>query len=249
MRSKSHLPSIENQYTNSIQQYMEHMAQYIEQQYVSAQQNLSAKDKKFWELLQIAREFSDSLNKTGISLSPVEGRMLATLVKSHNCKSFVEIGTLTGSSGLWILRGLLHSGCLHTFENNPNHAEKAKIVFEQYQTHFADHSKSIHVHLGDAECLLPTITNAGPFDGIFIDGNKSAYGRYLDWAEQNIRTGGLIIADNVFLSGGVWGEQDHPFSEKQISVMQSFNARLADENKFLTTFIPTSEGLSVSIKL
>ncbi len=223
--------------------------QYIENLY---QENLTMKSmeqKNFWSLLQEARDFSDQLNKTGISLGHTEGRLLSTLVALHGCEKFVEIGTLTGSSGLWILQGLKKSGQLLTFENNPAHAEKAKIIFAKYHELFPQKNQQTTVCLGNAEEELLKISNQGPFDGIFIDGNKSAYGRYLDWAEKNIRAGGLIIADNVFLSGGVWGEHDHPFSDKQIQIMKDFNLRLADENKYQTCFVPTSEGLSVSIKL
>ncbi len=223
--------------------------EYIENLY---QENLTMKSleqKNFWSLLQEARLFSDQLNKTGISLGHTEGRLLSTLIALHSCKTFVEIGTLTGSSGLWILQGLKNLGHLMTFENNPAHAEKAKMIFAKYKDLFPHKNQQSTVYLGNAEEEILKINDLGPFDGIFIDGNKSAYGRYLDWAEKNIKVGGLIIADNVFLSGGVWGEQDHPFSDKQIQIMQNFNRRLNDENKYKTCFVPTSEGLSVSIKL
>ncbi len=83
--------------------------QYIENLY---QENLAMKSmehKNFWSLLQEARNFSDQLNKTGISLGHTEGRLLSTMVALHGCEKFVEIGTLTGSSGLWILQGLKKS--------------------------------------------------------------------------------------------------------------------------------------------
>lgn len=222
---------------------------YIENLYQENLPNKSLEQKNFWSLLNEARHFSDQLNKTDISLGHTEGRLLSTLIASHGCKTFVEIGTLTGSSGLWILQGLKNSGHLLTFENNPAHAEKAKMIFAKHQELFSHKNQQTTVYLGNAEEELVKISAQGPFDGIFIDGNKSAYGKYLDWAEKNIKAGGLIIADNVFLSGGVWGEQDHPFSDKQIQIMQNFNRRLADENKYHTCFVPTSEGLSISIKL
>lgn len=112
-----------------------------------------------------------------------------------------------------------------------------------------DHgNKKIEFVLGDAREELKKLEALGPFDGIFIDGNKAAYMDYLEWAEKNIKTGGLILADNVFLNGSVWGEASARFSEKQIRIMQEFNKRLADPDKFVSVIAPTFEGLYIAIK-
>ena len=104
--------------------------------------------------------------------------------------------------------------------------------------------------MGDAREELEKLNSLGPFDGVFIDGNKAAYGDYLAWAEQNLRVGGVILADNIFLSGSVWGEStQQKFSDKQIRVMQEFNNRLSDPTKFQSAVVPTFEGLFVAIKL
>ncbi|MES3036924.1 MAG: O-methyltransferase, partial [Bdellovibrionota bacterium] len=70
----------------------------------------------------------------------------------------------------------------------------------------------------------------------------------LAWAEKNLRSGGIIVGDNVFLRGGVYGNNDTPFSAKQIEVLKSFNSKLADPKFYETCLIPTGEGLLVAIK-
>jgi len=163
----------------------------------------------------------------------------------HGCKKFVEIGTLTGLSAQYIFEALATEGALWTFEKDPRHSEKAGQIFTQLdQT-----SKKIHMIVGDARSELESIIAQGPFDGIFIDGNKAAYLDYLAWAEKNVRPGGLILADNVFLSGAVWGAATKQrFSEKQIQVMQQFNQRLADSSLFTSVIVPTQEGLYLALK-
>ena len=99
---------------------------------------------------------------------------------------------------------------------------------------------------GAAEDSLKTLSAKGPFDGIFIDANKGAYLDYLLWAEKNLRPGSLVMADNVFLRGGVWGDTSSSFSAAQIKVVREFNARLADRRKYESVMIPTSEGLFVA---
>ena len=97
---------------------------------------------------------------------------------------------------------------------------------------------------------LQELSNIAPFDVVFIDGNKAAYLDYFNWAVANIRPGGLIVADNVFLSGAVWGEQTvHRFNEKQIKAVNEMN-QVAFSNKRLKSMIlPTEEGLLVCKKL
>lgn len=214
-------------------------------------------DPSFSELLADSRKMSNLLNKTEISVSENEARILSTLVASHACKKFVEIGTLTAYSALWILRGLPEGGELFTFEKQDSHARQALEVFNRFhqladQGALGFRGKRAHLYEGDAEENLKIIEEQGPFDGIFIDGNKSAYGRYLDWAESNLKKGGIIVADNVFLKGAVWqqglGHTNSVFSEKQIHVMQEFNQRLAESKRYQSVILPTVEGLFFAIK-
>lgn len=78
---------------------------------------------------------------------------------------------------------------------------------------------------------------------------KLAYSKYLDWAEQHVRPGGLIVGDNTFLWGGVYDEPSEDIGQKSIQAMKEFNQRLADPAKYNSTLIPTVEGLTVAQKL
>lgn len=192
-----------------------------------------------------SRQAAEELKLARISLSPNEGQILALLLKLHGSEKCVEIGTLTGLSAQYILEALPANAQLWTFEKSPEHAAKAQAVFSQWPRA----SQKIHLLVGDAREKLNEITAEGPFDAIFIDGNKAAYGDYLVWAEKNLRKGGLIIADNVFLSGAVWGAATtQKFNEKQIKVLQDFNQRLADANLYDAAALPTAEGLFIAIK-
>lgn len=198
-------------------------------------------------LFEEARAASRELGKAPISLSPHEARLMSTLIQMHRCHKFVEVGTLTGLSALWILQGLEKGGELWTLEKDEKHAKVAREIFEKYQKTNAD--KKVHLVEGDAQKTLTSLESKGPFDGIFIDGNKSAYGAYLDWAEKNLRKGALILADNVFLGGAVLTGNKAVFSKKQIDVMKNFNERLADPKRYRSVIAPTGEGLFIAIKL
>ena len=185
-----------------------------------------------------------------ISLSRGEAHILRWFAQLKPAKKAVEIGTLTGASGLYILDGLQSGGKLWTFELKPEHAQAAEPILKK----FADScGKNVEVVVGDARATLEQIQTQGPFDFIFIDGNKAAYGDYLAWAEKNLRSGGVLVADNVLLGGSVFTRTEGEsakgrFSEKQIQVMQKFNQRLMDSTVWRSALLPTSEGLYVAEK-
>lgn len=198
------------------------------------------------KLIQEARRQSETLGKLGISMSHNEARVMATFIQAARCQNFVEIGTLTGATALWIADALAPQGNLWTFEKDERHSQAAGLIFNEY--HRTGKTK-INLIQGDAVEKLPEIEKFGPFDGIFIDGNKAAYLKYLDWAEKNLKPGALVIGDNVFLGGSVFNtELDSKFSKKQIQVMQEFNQRLADPNRYSSCLILSSEGLLVAVK-
>jgi len=201
-----------------------------------------------------AREQSRRLSKEGISVSPVEGQFLRFLFAQLAGPRVVEIGTLTGYSALWILRGLLEASPegpieFATFENNPEHARIAREILQRVESP-SDGALKIEVWEGDAREELQRWSqkNQGQLlDGIFIDGPKAAYGEFLDWAEKHLRPGALVVADNVFLRGQVFDDSvPGTFSAKQIQALRQFNLRLANPELYSAIFIPTVEGLAVA---
>ena len=205
-------------------------------------------------LIEKSRQAALGLGLQQISLGDLELQILKSVIALHQSQNFIEIGTLTGTSGLAILEALPEAATFWTFEKEPRHAELAKAFLNEAAL---KKNQKVVMVLGDARLRLADIEASGPFDGIFIDGNKAAYGDYLAWAEKNIKKGGLIIADNVFLSGAIFESNEDSFeknqrsrfSPKQIQVMRDFNKRLMDASAFQSCLLPTEEGLFIAIKI
>jgi predicted O-methyltransferase YrrM len=196
------------------------------------------------ELQVSARQKSEELGLLAISISQTEAHLIQFMARLIRPEKIVEIGTLTGLSALYFLEILPENGKLWTFEKSPLHIEKSKEVLQKYIS-----SNQCEIIEGDALLNLPKISGQGPFDVIFIDANKAAYFEYWGWAQKNISTGGMIIIDNVFLAGAVWGDQTRQkFNEKQISGMKKMTKDILGSTDFKATFIPTTEGLLVCSK-
>ncbi len=191
-----------------------------------------------------ARQFSVDLGLDAISISPTEANLIGFITHMLQPKKIVEIGTLTGLSSLYFLETLGSDGKLWTFEKSTEHADLASQSLAKYIQ-----SGQCQIKLGDAIAQLPTIENEGPFDAIFIDGNKAAYYDYWIWAKNNIRSGGLIFIDNVFLAGAVWGDTSlQRFSDKQITNVKKMTIEIIAHADFTSSFVPTTEGLLIARK-
>lgn len=196
------------------------------------------------DLKQKARGLSEELGLEGISISPTEARIIQFFVQQKPRRKIVEIGTLTGLSALYFLEALTEDGQLWTLEKSELHAEKASEVLKD-----DIRAGRCHLVVGDAREKLNEISAQGPFDAIFIDGNKAAYMDYWNWAQAHISVGGVILVDNIFLSGSVWGDTStQKFSEKQIRIVDGLNKAVSQNEAFNSIIVPTTEGLLVAVK-
>ena len=180
-----------------------------------------------------------------IQIGPEEGKLLQLLIHMSGVRTVVEVGSLFGYSAIWMARALPAGGKLYACNMDPDHINMARGYFGR-----SDVKDRIEMVEGDAHKTLPTLNAKGPFDMLFIDAEKEGYNAYLDWAESNIRKGGLIVADNTLLFDAVAHDEPPPGTAPATwKHMRRFNQRLADERKYHALLLPTEEGLTVAIKL
>jgi caffeoyl-CoA O-methyltransferase len=195
------------------------------------------------ETLAEIRARSAAAGLPDIQVAALDARHLEVLARASGARRAVEIGTLGGYSGVAILRGLAADGELDTIDSEPRHAEVARESFRR--AGFADRAR---VHVGLALDVLPRLERRGPFDLVFIDADKEGYPRYLDWAAQNLRPGGIVLLDNAFLFGHL---AEAPAGERAAAIraMQAVHETLAKSGKFRATPLPTGEGLALGVRI
>jgi caffeoyl-CoA O-methyltransferase len=179
-----------------------------------------------------------------IQISPLDGRILRLLMRAIGAEKVVELGTLSGYSALWILKGLPPSGHLWTCERDPAHARAARRVFEA-----AGVAERVTLLEGDGRELLGRLADHAPFDAVFIDADKAGYDTYGRWAFDHLRHGGMIIADNAYLFGRLVPEQEteddgrRPERES-VQALHRFLAR-----RCVSACLPTPDGMAVGLKV
>ena len=165
-----------------------------------------------------------------IDVSPLQGRFLQLIARAIGARRVLEIGTLGGTSTLWLARAVGDGGKVVTLELQPRSAEVAGANLER-----AGVGARVEILTGAALDLLPVLE--GPFDLVFIDADKASQDAYLRWALTLSRPGTVIIGDNVVRDGEVANPASRDINVQGI---RRFIDLLAAEPRLSATAIQTT---------
>ncbi|TNL09199.1 methyltransferase [Kosakonia cowanii] len=166
-----------------------------------------------------------------IDVSPMQGQLLALLVRMTHAKRILEIGTLGAYSTVWMARELPSDGELLTLEFDALHAAIARENIE-----FAGLTRQVKVKEGPALETLESLGERPPFDLIFIDADKPNNPNYLKWALQYSRPGTLIIGDNVVRDGEVTNPSS---TDDRVQGVRKFIEMIGDNPRLTATAMQT----------
>ena len=171
------------------------------------------------------------------------GALLRVLALSLGATRILEIGTAIGYSGIWLAGALPKGGMLFTIELN---AERAAVARENFAK--AGLSDRVSVMVGDAGLLVAKVS--GPFDLIFQDGAKKLYVPLLDRLVDRLRSGGLLVTDNVLWDGDVvpgFKETKRNSPEDTAAIIE-YNQRINTHPRLMTAIVPLRDGVAISVK-
>ena len=171
------------------------------------------------------------------------GALLRVLATAAAASRILEIGTAIGYSSIWLAGALPAHGMLFTMEMNPERAQEARANIER-----AGLADKVVVMIGDAQRLVAKV--AGPFDLIFQDGDKLLYAPLLDRLVSLLRTGGLLVTDNVLWDGEVVpGYTSSPAKNADDTrAIADYNERLNTHPLLTTATVPLRDGIAISVK-
>jgi len=165
-----------------------------------------------------------------------QGRILSLISKIISPKKILEIGTYTGYSAICLCEGMDKDGILHTIDNNKELVEIQNKYFKK-----ANLTNKIVQHSGDAKNIIPSIDEE--FDIVFIDADKESYPEYYDLIINKVRTGGIIIADNILWSGKIL-EKVEKDDQATKSIIE-FNNKIIEDDRVKNIILPIRDGLNI----
>jgi predicted O-methyltransferase YrrM len=190
-----------------------------------------------WEDVEVLKQMEDYAQKYGFPIvNRSVGRFLYLITKLKNPKLVVELGSGYGYSAYWFAKAIDDGKVILTDYKQEN-LEKAKEYLSK-----SGLLEKVEFKVGNGVEIAKEYKNVDIF---FFDHEKS---RYLDTVLQikdNLKSGGLVIADNTLWYGRVLEEN----ADKQTQKIKEFNEYMFSSQEFFTTLIPIRDGILVALKL
>lgn len=191
------------------------------------------------ELLQrLDRETHAKILQPRMLSGAYQGRLLALISQLIRPKRILEIGTYTGYSALCLAEGLAPGGSLITIDINEELESFTRSFFTQ-----SSYIDQIDYRIGNAREIIPTLPKGWTFDLVFIDADKLAYPIYYDLVLERMKTGGVIISDNV-----LWDEKvpNFQFQDKKTNGLRAFNQYVHEDPRTENILLPIRDGLLIT---
>jgi caffeoyl-CoA O-methyltransferase len=174
---------------------------------------------------------------------PIVGRnvgvTLEVLARAIGARRVMELGSGFGYSAYWFARAVGPDGEVRCTDGDEANAEAGRHYLER--AGFADR---VTYHVGDALESFGGIE--GDFDIVFSDIDKPGYPDAWRAASGRIRVGGLYLCDNTLGYGrGTVLDPD----EEGAKAIRVHNRLIAEDERFVSTIIPTREGVLAAIRV
>jgi predicted O-methyltransferase YrrM len=190
------------------------------------------------DVLTAARTRAEEVGVTPIGAGT--GATLRFLAAALEARAVVEIGTGTGVSGVWLLRGMRPDGVLTTVDVEAEHQRLAKESFREAGVA----PQRVRTIAGSALDVLPRLTD-GHYDIVFADGDKREYGAYLSEALRLLRPGGVVAFDNA-----LWHDRvaDPAQRDEETVAIRELVQLVAATDGLVPALLPVGDGLLVAKK-
>ena len=175
-----------------------------------------------------------------VPIHPGGGAALRLLAAVLGARHVVEIGTGTGVSGIWLLRGMRDDGVLTSVDIEAEHQRQAREAFA------AEGVSASRTRLitGRALEVLPRLADAS-YDLVFVDGAKDEYPDYVEEAARLLRAGGVLAVDN-----SLWHDRvaDPAQRDPETIAIRGFLTTLREDERWLPALLPVGDGLAAAVR-
>ena len=189
-------------------------------------------------VLQTARSLAHELGLA--SVSPAAGSVLRLLAAAGSAKAMVEIGTGTGVSGVWLLRGMRADGVLTTIDVEHEHQRIARRIF--LEAGFAP--SRTRIITGRALDVLPRLAD-GVYDLVFVDADATECGACAEAALRLLRPGGVLLVNGAMAGGRI---SDPAARDVDTLTIREMIRSVRDSEEWIPSVIPSGAGLLAAVK-
>jgi caffeoyl-CoA O-methyltransferase len=167
---------------------------------------------------------------------------LEITARAMNAKRVLEIGMAIGYSVIHLLNGMGDDGLVVTIEPNEEMIRRATAYIDR-----AGYAKQVRLEQGFALEVIPRLKDT--FDIIYLDALKTEYADYLDLSLPLLRTGGVVIADNLLWGGQVAGGPGPRGGADSTEALKKFNEKFVNHPQLKAEVLSVGDGLGYGVKI
>jgi predicted O-methyltransferase YrrM len=177
---------------------------------------------------------------------PIADREVALFLeitaRAMGARRVLEIGMAIGYAVIHLLRGMGAGGQVVTIEPSDEMITRASEYFRR-----AGLSEQVRIERGLALEVIPKLEES--FDIVYLDAMKEEYADYLEHSLPLLRTGGVVIADNLLWGGQVAGELRSPDQAESTESLRRFNQHFVNHKNLRAVVLPVGDGLGYGVKV
>jgi caffeoyl-CoA O-methyltransferase len=174
---------------------------------------------------------------SGMQIGDDQAVLMEMIVRSMGATRAVEVGTFTGYSALAIARGLGPGGHLLCCDVSEEWTAIARDAWAK-----AGVADRIELRIGPGIDTLRSLPAGEQFDFAFIDADKTGYAAYYEEILSRLRSGGLILLDNMLQGGRVVEESA---TDDSVAAIRALNDAIVADDRVRVVLVPIGDGVSV----
>jgi predicted O-methyltransferase YrrM len=174
------------------------------------------------------------------AIHPGTGAALGVITAALSARAVVEIGTGTGVSGVYLLRGMPDDGVLTTIDVEVENQRAAREAFLEAGIR----PNRTRLIPGRALDVLPRLTDAA-YDLVLVDADQVEYTDYLEQALRLLRRGGVLAVDNA-----LWRDRvaDPAQRDPVTTTIRELGKAVRDHEQLMPAMLPCGDGLLLAVK-
>ena len=166
--------------------------------------------------------------------------LLAFMARAIGAKAVVEVGTGTGVSGLALLDGMTADGVLTSIDVDADRQIEARQAYSAAGMA----AQRFRLIAGVALDVLPKLRD-GAYDVVFINGDKLEYVEYVAQASRLLRSGGVLIVNDVLWANKV---ADPANDDDEALIIREALQAVELDDALTAVIVPLGDGLLTAVK-
>eukprot|EP01132_Coremiostelium_polycephalum_P000595 gene595-741_t len=192
--------------------------------------------------LELINYTQKNVARATMQSAPDQCQFFSFLLKIINAKKIVDVGVFTGLSTLNFALAVPDDGKVIGCDVSTEFTDIAKPYWKKAGV---DHKIDLRIQPAVKTLQELVEKEAGTFDFVFIDADKTSYVDYYELALQLVRKGGIIAIDNTLYGGSVVNPS---IDEPNANTIRKLNDIISNDKRIVQSFLPIADGVTLVTK-